>query len=158
MDNNIVPVSRSTLPNSTGVILTEDNPKRLLLTTSALFKTIVNKGVQSDGHQCGDQELTKNLTGRWVQTTENMAYMPKHPVISKAAHDTENHLAERDSGASVKAELLSALKTEVQAGVEAVKREVLRVTIEKTLTNIFLDGMRRRRECRTFSTISSNTR
>lgn len=77
MDNNAVPISRSNRASPEEMIPTEDNPDHLLCATIASFETIMNRGIECEGHQTDDQELTANPTGNWGRTMKTMTYMPK---------------------------------------------------------------------------------
>lgn len=61
----------------------------------------------------------------------------------KSVGKTEYHIPEGDSVAGSKAKFLAAAKTKLQSTVGAVKREVLRATVQKTLRDIFLSEYER---------------
>lgn len=113
MDNNTAKISPSTRANPTKIIPTEDNAKNLLRATSVSLETIANRGAQSEGHWTDDQKLTANSIGNRVRSNEKMAYMSKNADSFEAVDDAEDHLPCGDSVASLKAELLQAVKTNV---------------------------------------------
>lgn len=99
--------------------------------------------MSSEGQQADDQELTGNRTGSRVRSVKIMAYIPKDTDISKAVGETEDSLPdkhEEDLATSLTAELLTAMRDEVQSAVGAAKKKVLRTTVKKTLRDIFLFG------------------
>lgn len=116
MENNFVPIYRSTRANSTRIVSTKDNSEHLLRATTASFKTVVNRDVASQDRQIDEQKPAENPTGSWAGSTEKMAYMPKNTDIYDAVKENEDQLLQGPSGdslTSLKSENIVAMKIEV---------------------------------------------